>query len=1496
MVSKIVERQANVTTEFGKYQLIEKIGIGGMAEVFLAKSFGAEGIEKILVIKKILPEFSENPRFIDMFIAEAKIAMGLNHPNIVQIYDFGKVGADYYLAMEYVDGVNIGQLLRACQKSGRALSIGDAVYIGVELAKGLDYAHRRCDSYGNSLELVHRDISPQNLLVSRDGTVKIVDFGIAKATSVADETPLIVKGKFGYMSPEQASGKPVDQRSDLFSLGVVLFEMVCGRALFRPGTQEETLSLVKSAVVPDIASLNAAIPAPLEHLLYKVLSRRPEDRSATARELQVELTRVLYGLGDIFDAVSTAAHLKGVEAYLDETSTTGPTRAGSTALNTAMTSLQRGSATTAELGTRVQHVHTPITPIATELSEQGVELLARQRKEVVIIAGEVHGLLELRSTLGQDRWLQVLQEYTRIVDSIAFKNDGVIHRINENGFVILLGVPVSSENDSERAARMAMDLHEAVAGMNLSLDSPIRLALGIAIGDVLLEQEIDNGGRRYTWSFYGSSYELAERLAQSAMARESLLGGQVFRRVRRDFHCEEIDEVRVSETDGESYVVQAYRLEAPKSPRDQIQELRRSYHSFYGREIARKVLRAAYRQTLLDEAASALIIVGASGVGKSTLVEDFLSGLDSRNVRVVRGVVTPFDKDVPLGSAAALLAEMLRLGGRDDLRQLRDTLETRIKALFPDEDDTELGLLVHSMGSLFNLKSPSGRFAELDGEERRRRTFLTITKVTSRFAGKKPLILAIEDAHYIDPMTLEFLGQFFEARQGAPTFFLCTASDSGPHLEQRQWKEFAAARFVKVEPLLELSPKEAEGLVRDMLRVHMIDDEHLVSEILRCSGGNPLYIKEVIEVLGDRGLLKNKAEDLGVNTAEEEARWLPASVEGLISARIDHLALADRVALQRLALLWSPFTMADAALVFDEAVVSSDGLEQLVKLGLLHRADVPGQDPGEDAFDPEQVAAEVRLYRFCNALTQEVAGRNLVPDEATALHRTIANVLLARRDQLGLHGSALIARHFDGAGDREAAVEHYTDAAQAAFEHFGAAECVRLCDKVLERTGELDVHRLKVLKLREAALLELGHQERSHQTLEQLHDLVFEIGNASEQIDVLIRLARHHFDVSDLKTSRSFIDRAHAIAEQAEDRLGRARIWRMKAMIAMTEGHRERALELLASAIEVYRGSEGVEQTEGLAASHNLRGVILRQAGRHREALAAYEEALVHARISENGKQIRYLLLNSGLALVYLGEFTEALARYDAALEQCRRLGHRRDESALLVNIGHAHFLLGQHKSALSNLQRGIHLARKTANTAVVADGQISLGVCYLDAGDLPAAESCLHEGLRLADSIPHAYLSIHATLALAQVKLAGAARDDAKIALMQAEDAMERAEAAEMRWGATFANSLMARAQKLLGRRDAAIERSRKAVALLDQGELFAMEDVLYNHFQILPDEPAYREERLLAISRAREVVLHRRDQIPDESDRSAFMSRQINRQILSVAQLVRGQPVESE
>ena len=286
-------------TPFGKYILLERISVGGMAEVFKAKSFGVEGFARSVAIKRILPHLAEDPRFVEMFINEAKVAVQLSHANIAQVYELGRFEDDHYIAMEYVAGKDLLSMHQYTKKSGDRLPVQLAVYIGSRVAEGLGYAHRKTGNDGRPLGIIHRDISPQNVLISYEGAVKLIDFGIAKAAihSSHQTQAGVLKGKYGYMSPEQISGKPLDQRSDIFALGTVLHEMLTGERLFCGENDFLTLEKVRAAKADPPSRINPEVPAQLDQILMRALAREPSERYQSATQFADDLGRFLHMSG-----------------------------------------------------------------------------------------------------------------------------------------------------------------------------------------------------------------------------------------------------------------------------------------------------------------------------------------------------------------------------------------------------------------------------------------------------------------------------------------------------------------------------------------------------------------------------------------------------------------------------------------------------------------------------------------------------------------------------------------------------------------------------------------------------------------------------------------------------------------------------------------------------------------------------------------------------------------------------------------------------------------------------------------------------------------------------------------------------------------------------------------------------------------------------------------------------------------------------------------------
>jgi serine/threonine protein kinase len=299
---------------FGRYRLIQRIGKGGMAEVFRAYVEGSETFQSTFVIKRIRPEKSDRPELIELFVNEARICALLQHPNIVEVYDFGQIGAAYFMAMEYLRGRDLAAVLRALRAKLGAVPPVVAAYVAHEVARGLEHAHAARLPDGRPAEIVHRDVTPSNVMLLRGGAVKVLDFGIAKAAAArpqpaGSERKSRVRGKLAYLSPEQVRNGELDGRSDVFSLGVVLWEMLVGQRLMAGENEFQTLRNVLSLPVPPPSSKRLEVPAALDAVVARALVRDPAGRLPTARAFADALVAAVPEVADVSAPAGVAALL-----------------------------------------------------------------------------------------------------------------------------------------------------------------------------------------------------------------------------------------------------------------------------------------------------------------------------------------------------------------------------------------------------------------------------------------------------------------------------------------------------------------------------------------------------------------------------------------------------------------------------------------------------------------------------------------------------------------------------------------------------------------------------------------------------------------------------------------------------------------------------------------------------------------------------------------------------------------------------------------------------------------------------------------------------------------------------------------------------------------------------------------------------------------------------------------------------------------------------------
>jgi uncharacterized membrane protein affecting hemolysin expression len=297
------------TDRVGPYLLKKRVATGGMAELYLSDYLRQDGFRRTVAVKRILPHLAENPDFIKMFTREARLAALLHHPNVVQIFDYGKIGNAYFIAMEYIDGKNLGEMLWALKQG---LPVDAAIYILSETCKGLDYSHsRKDDKTGEPLNIVHRDISPQNLLISYQGEVKISDFGISKARSEPSFTQAgVIKGKLSYLSTEQALGESVDSRADIFALGLVFHETLTGKRVFNFASDLEAIRAIPKMEVQPLINVRPDVPEELNRIVMKCLERDKDARYQSASALHADLVKLRKGLKITFDASDLADFMK----------------------------------------------------------------------------------------------------------------------------------------------------------------------------------------------------------------------------------------------------------------------------------------------------------------------------------------------------------------------------------------------------------------------------------------------------------------------------------------------------------------------------------------------------------------------------------------------------------------------------------------------------------------------------------------------------------------------------------------------------------------------------------------------------------------------------------------------------------------------------------------------------------------------------------------------------------------------------------------------------------------------------------------------------------------------------------------------------------------------------------------------------------------------------------------------------------------------------------
>lgn len=1307
-------------TTFGKYELLERIATGGMAEIYLARTFGVAGFEKRLVIKRIRPELAGDPHHVSLFINEARIGVQLNHENIVQLYDLGKVGRDWYIAMEHLHGRDLNKLVKALRARGERLPLPVAVHTVAEVCRGLGYAHALHDGAGQPLGLVHRDISPHNVLLTFAGGIKLVDFGIARLVGVKAPVPALLHkstspkrpggGKYAYMSPEQACGHDVDLRTDVFSAGIVLWELLVGHRMYQHDDPSEKLRLVQQAIRPDPADEGIALDPGLRAMLDRALAHDPDERYASALLFEEDLRAWLYEHGEVDPRRDLTALLQ--RCFPDD----AEPRTHGHGLDRMLDDIERLGASDA-------------TPDPTPPAARRAEHLpssTEERKRVVAVFVDIDGMTSLSQQLEPEELFRRRYRALRWIYRVVEQLTGHVQRVVDDQVLVLFGVPRTRSDDLSRALECALELQRSVGALHeRGLD--LSLAIGIHAGDVT----VDLSRRQPRYVARGDTTRLARRLAAYADHGDILITQRVLDGTQHSFRVRTGPSVPQR---GDQRATRTFRVEGRR------QGLRAGSSGPWlrrGEEL--DVLRRALTD-LQDGRGTVVTLTGEIGSGKSRLARELRDLALRRGVAVHLGAARPWAEPPPLEILRDLLLDILGLdrdAPRDRLIEASDRLP-------------QLGLGPGEVRVLQGLVR-AGESAASETEILR-----AMERTIEGLARDRAIILILEDLHHLTEREQRSLARLLDRLGDLAVLSLLTHTGAPPT---------ALARLGQCVSLPRFGQAQIERLLRALLGVEHLDPA-IVDLAHRGCEGNPLYVEEMVKYLVQRGHISHDGDRASL-AAPPTGVALPDSIAGLIAARIDVLEPAAKGALQLAGVIGQTFPLillATAMGLDDPAPI----VDELRLHGLIQQ--MPS-DSGE-------------TWTFASELVREAALRSTLGVQRRTYHRLISEAMEhVYGDSLQPHLEAL-ARHCAEAGRTIDAAQYVFRAGKELEEAqilHRAREIYERGLRYLQPTPDTPetwdgrVQGEAMLCYRSGAISRLlGEDRRAERSLQLALDISSDAGLPWTEARVHLELCRLYLTrgQGDLATAHS--EQAQALATIEGESTLRRECLEVAASLAYEQGDDTRAESLWTRALALAGDDDrAVARCQLGMASRRIRD------GDLEVAAELLQRALQSAQRSGDRILVGRVLNNLGLLHYWSQRLDDALSAFREALQVREGIGYSAGIVINQHNIGDVHLSRGDLARAWVAFARSRELAEHMGWRRGIALNDVYLGYIQATRHGLDTGLPIVQRAIRVAEELDDPEIAANGALIAARL-LHEAGRTEEAVALL--DDAREHADHRGMR------------------------------------------------------------------------------------------------------------------
>jgi tetratricopeptide (TPR) repeat protein/class 3 adenylate cyclase len=1212
-----------------RYEVLDRIAGGGMGVVYRGRDVR---LQREVALKFLPPRPGRAAAGRERFLLEARSVAALEHPNICTVHEIGETDdGGLFIAMPLYDGETLDRRL-----ARGPLDWEQAVDVGVQVASGLDAAHEA--------GIVHRDIKPANLCLTAQGMVKILDFGIAKVAEDGLTEAGTIMGTAAYMSPEQARGQEVDHRSDIWSLGVVLYELLTARRLFQGEDRDAVVTSIRASDPVDVTRLRGAAPAAVARVVEMMLAREPAARPPSAA---------------------------------------------------AVASLLRAAA------------QEPQEPDATAADLEAALAPEGERRQATVLALDLAGYQRLVDGLEPAALEARLQRIRALVEDTLRAHGGTVNQAAGEQILAVFGVPVTHEDDAQRAARAALALHQAMTREAVGGAHQLELKAGIATGTLVAQPS--NGGDAI-YRLAGDPPRLAARLAGRAASGQTLLDGTSARIAHGRFILEPQPPLPGAGGDQGEVAAHALLGTATAPPRDgETDSLRLTAYTGRVREV--ETLLSCFEQALLG-AGQVATVVGEAGVGKSRLVHEFRARTHGSTARVVYGQCEAYHGRRPYRPFVDVILQVLGLGDRDvadSHATANDGNDDRESRLVEAVQSIDPALEAFAPFYLHLLSVPSRRYPlprQIQGEQFRASMREAIAALITLAAEQEPIALILEDWHWVDEASNEALKQLAEVLPAYPILAVVSYRPG----YATEWDATLPRTLIHLAPL---GPEDSARMVALLLGVDGLPDE-LGSALHDRSGGNPFFLEELCHSMREAGLLNVEDGRASLSGTPGELH-LPSTIQGVIRTRLDRLTPPTREVVRSAGVLGREFTFGLLEALGHERYALERALTTLKGAGVIQQTRVV----------PE------RVFQFKHALTQEVAYDTLLQHRRQFLHARAGQAMEAYSDGKSEAHAARLAYHFSQAEDWGKAVRYGLASARRARDLSEFQDAMATLEDIVGWLSKLpdgaERRELEVATLlqQEEVSETLGLRGRQQEILDRLLPLVEACPDPGRRIEVYRRRGDVYTLLRRFDQAREALESALSLAQEAGDPAAQGSVLRS---LGLTGWHQGQADDALGHIEEALRLDRERDDQDAIIADLTNKSQILKDKGRYQDALECLDQAMELLETAPSDLKKSYVLHHMGNIFRILGDTDRALEELTRASE-LSGVGHLPIQRSFhLTAIAHVHLVDGRIEDAVSSYEEAVAVARGARYAEGLAQSLRPLGELLAGTGRADEALAYLRE------------------------------------------------------------------------------------------------------------------------------------------------------------------------